>query len=210
MGFSLWIVSDWHTVLHVRPPLVDTSELSGVGGFSDFSLSWIDASFDGVVLSGKITPDFDSIGFATLVRINPVETIVQRFAIFTTWSTDIIDFTGKYFQSTEYAVGISFDHVDVVHGLVTLWTLVVGLRSEHHSWSWTWWAGWTWWTWVTTWTWHTHFTGFTAGTSSTGLTSWTWWTDGTDKTASTSVTTWTLTTSWTWVTSFTSRTWSTG
>jgi hypothetical protein len=111
-GFFWWFVADWHTLSHVAPPLVGTSVDVGVLVFGDLGLSWVDASLDSVVEGGKVAVDFDGISFAALVRIDPVEAVIDggtdflggqveieassgwSFSVGTGWSSNGFDFTG--------------------------------------------------------------------------------------------------------------------
>jgi hypothetical protein len=111
-SFFGWLVADWHAGSHVAPPLVGTGVDGGVLFLGDLGLSWVDASFDSVTVAGKVAVNFDGISFATLVWIDPVETVINggsdflgsevkietspgwRFSVSAGWSSNGFDFTG--------------------------------------------------------------------------------------------------------------------
>jgi hypothetical protein len=84
----------------------------GVLFLGDLGLSWVDASLDSFTEAGKVAVDLDGISFAALVRIDPVEAVVDggsdflggeveiqaspgwRFSVGTGWSSNGFDFTG--------------------------------------------------------------------------------------------------------------------
>lgn len=124
-----WVVSEWHTVL-LAPPA------GAVGSLGNLGLGSVYAGLNSVFARErvKVAVDFDGIGFASLVGVNPVETVVEVLAGFLGSEveveagpgralsvlagrlSDVFDLAGEYLECAEDTGGVGGDHAHVVDG----------------------------------------------------------------------------------------------